>query len=184
MENLLSRFGRTAGLLLIGLILILYIALGFVYLQQGTKQGDLQEKINQLSTVLSRQLASAEELEADYERVTNALAPMEEKALLDTLVSIAEDSGIAVDKESGQFNIPAPGKPVERKLGEGSYQVLSFNNIRVEGARESVMAFISNLDSGETLPTLVLKRVNISHITVPGEEETSASLDIDIYSKP
>jgi len=186
MDNLLSRFGRTAGLLLIGLILILYIGLGFVYFQQGAKQGDLQEQVNKLSTILSKPLTSVEELEADYERVTNALAPMEEEVLLEKLVSIAEDSGIDVAKESSQFNIPAPGQPTKRKVGEGSYQVLSFKSIKVQGTHESVMAFISNLDSGRTLPTLVLIRVNISHSIVEGEEETSeasATLDVDIYSK-
>jgi len=189
MDNLLSRFGRTAGLLLIGLILILYIGLGFVYFQQGAKQGDLQEQINNLDAILSKPLTSVAELEADYERVTNALTPMEEEVLLEKLVSIAEDSGIDVAKESNQFNIPAPGQPIERKVGEGSYQVLSFKSIKVQGTHENVMAFISNLDSGETLPTLVLIRVNISHSTVEGEgeEETgteaSATLDVDIYSK-
>jgi hypothetical protein len=56
-------------------------------------------------------------------------------------------------------------------VGEGNYQVLHLN-IRVQGEPESVMAFISDLDSGETMETLVLKKVQMSQtkIRYQGEE--------------
>jgi hypothetical protein len=51
------------------------------------------------------------------------------------------------------------------------------------------MAFISDLDSGETWETMVLKRVTINRVEVTGEgeertrTETKATLDVDLYTK-
>ena len=74
-------------------------------------------------------------------------------------------------------------------VGEGKYQVISFRDIMVQGDYDNVMAFISDLDSGETLKTMVLKRVTIKpiEINVAGEEprtETTVILNVDIYAKP
>jgi len=40
-KNLLIRFRQSGVLLFIGFLLIIYIAFGFVYFQQGLKQKDL-----------------------------------------------------------------------------------------------------------------------------------------------
>ncbi len=149
-------------LFLIGIILIIYIALGAVYLQQGLKQTDLEKQITKLSAVLSRPLPSAEKLQAEYDEVNRSFAPLTVKAILDIILDIAKKSGIEVDADAGKFKILPPGSPTEKQVGGGSYPVLSFGGIRVQGDYDSVMAFISDLDSGKTLETIVLKSVNIS----------------------
>jgi len=152
-------------LLLIGFILIVYIALGFVYFQQGAQQKGLQEKINQLNLIVNKPLASDEKLRAELDEINLALAPITNIAAVEMLVSIAEDSGIDVGKDAGKLRIaPATGR--EEKRGETTYQVLSFKGISVQGDYDRVMAFIATLDSGETLKTMVLTRVDIKHVEV------------------
>ncbi len=158
MENLISRLRQMGILLLIGFLLIIYIAFGFVYLQQAPQQGELDEQIANLSLILSRPLPSAEELQAEYDEVNFALAPMTDIAAVEMLVGIAEESGIDIDEDSGKFHVPsATFSPAE--VGKGSYQILPFRNIHVQGNHDNVMAFISDLDSGKTLKTMVLTRV-------------------------
>ena len=51
----------------------------------------------------------------------------------------------------------------------------------VQGNYDNVIAFISDLDSGATMETMVLTRVTISE--VDGKIETRATVDVDIYTK-
>ncbi len=177
-KNLLSRYWRTGALVLGGLLLIIYISLGFVYWQQGTQQTKLEGQIAKLSAVLSKPLPSSEELRAEYEAVNSALAPMTDNASLDPampyitlIVSIAERSGINVEPTGGRFIVP-PATSSETKVGGGTYQLISFSNIHVQGDYDNVMAFIADLDSGKTLKTMVLNGVQISEeeVTFTGEE--------------
>jgi len=188
-ERLLTRFRHSGVLFLIGFFLIIYIALGFLYLQQGPQQRELEEQSAQLSLVVSKPLPSEEKLRAEYDEVNRSLAPMSVEAALEIIVSIAEGSGIDVDPDSGKLIIP-PAAVREEKVGEGTYQVLSFRNISVQGDYASVMAFISALDSGKTLKSMVLKRVTTTQTEVEGEGEeesgikATAALDVDLYTKP
>jgi len=170
-QALLTRFRQAAILFLIGVFLIIYIAIGILYLQQGTQQRELEEQITKVSLVVSKPLPSAEKLQAEYDEVNRALAPMTNIAAVEMLVSIAEASGINIDKDAGKLRIP-PATVKEEKVGGGTYQLLTFRNISVQGDYDKVMAFISALDSGETLKTMVLKRVAISPVVVvfKGEE--------------
>ena len=191
MNDLLARFRHSAALLIIGFFLIIYIALGFLYYQQGAQQKEFKEQIANVSLVAAKKLPDITKLQTEYDKVNVLLAPITDKKALNTLVNEAKKSGINVDPESGKFSIPPPTVS-EKKVGDGSYQVLSFKNIRVQGDYNRVMAFISALDSGEMLDTmvLVLTRINTSQVEVivEGEEETKtetvATLDIDIYTKP
>ena len=191
MENLIARLRRSGVLFLIGLIFIIGIAFGFVYFQQGQQQKKLQEQITRLSLVVSKPLPSAAKLNAEYGEINHALLPMSVEAALDIIVGIAEESGIDVDPETNKLRIPpvTPSSIKEENVGKGSYQVLSFRNIKAQGDYDNVTAFISDLDSGKTLDTMVLKKVSISQTTVKveGEEEPKieiiATLDVDIYTK-
>ncbi len=182
-KGLIARYSRTGVLFLIGFILIIYIGLGFVYFQQGAQQRSLEKQITQIGAVVARPLASGAELQAKYEEVNLALAPMPNGAVdyIQTLVGIAEKSRIDVNEAASKFSVP-PAKFSQQKMSGDNYQVLSFNGISVSGNYTNVMAFISDLDSGETLGTMVLKRVEISHIELAGE--TTATVDVDIYTKP
>jgi len=193
MENLINRLRQSGILIVIGFLLIFSIALGFVYWQQGQQQRELNKQIANLSLILSKPLPGAEKLQAEYDEVNLSLSPMSVEDALDIIVGIASESGIDVDPDSGKFNIPAPGEPGEQKVGEGIYEVLSLRSISAQGDYDSVMAFISALDSGKALKTMVLKRLDITQIEVNGEGEEEAeeaeieakvTLDVDIYTKP
>ena len=176
-QSLLTRFRRMGALFLIGIFLVIYIAIGIVYFQQGSEQRELEEQIitiTRLSLIVAKDLPSDEELRADDEKlreVNLALAPMTDSVAIAKLVSIAEKSGIDVDKDAGKLRI-SPATVREEKRGGSTYQVLSFTGITVQGDYDKVMAFIRDLDSGETLETMVLKKVTIKEVEVifVGEE--------------
>ena len=173
LKNLAARYWPTASLLLIGLILIVYIALGFIYFQQGPQQKELQDKINQLTLVLSRELPSAEELEKARDEVNTNLAPLDAKDSIAVIVDIAEKNGIDVAGTANKLLISSAGSPQPVVVGGSTYMITIFNNIQVQGPREAVMAFVTDLDSGITLPNMVLTKLILSDdIQIPyaGEE--------------
>lgn len=151
--------------------MIVYIAFGFVYMQQGPKQKDLEEQITRLTLVVARPLPSSEKLQTEYEEVNSSLAPMTDSDAIAKLVGIAEENGIDTSDGSGLFRVPSASFS-QVTVGGGDYQLVSFGNVYVQGDYDSVMAFISDLDSGQTLKTMVLKGVVTSETEIPftGEE--------------
>jgi hypothetical protein len=178
LKGLLKRFWPSGVLFILGFILILYIGLSILYFQQMIQQRELEKNIASINKVITKPLTSAEELKTEYEEVRRSLSPSPLPATLDILLNIAKDSGIDVNPNANKFIIPAPRPLREAVVGGGTYSVLSFEDIRVQGHHEAVMAFISDLDSGKTLETMVLKVVDIEL-----GAETVASLNIDLYTK-
>ncbi len=173
LKSLIARYWPTVSLLIIGLILIVYIALGFIYFQQGPQQKDFEEKTNQLTLVLSRELPGVEELERASDEVNAALAPLEAKNAIAIIVDIADKNGIDVSDSANKLLIPSSSSPKPITIGGSTYSVTTFGNIRVQGSQDAVMAFITDLDSGITLPNMVLTKIIISNdIQIPysGEE--------------
>ena len=152
---------------------------------------DLQGQIDQLSLNLLRPLPGIEKIETEYDEIKSSLSPMEVTEVLDIIIEIAEESGIDTGLGSDKFSIPpiAKGANKKGKVGSGNYMVLSLTNIRVQGDYDAVMAFISKLESGERLKTLVVKRVDIKKESLGDEDgddikaETIATLNVDIYTK-
>lgn len=171
LRNLIIRLRHTGVLLVFGILLIVYLGFGFVYWQQGGQQKEYQEQIVKLGAVVARPLAGIDELRAEYEEVQDALAPLTDQAAIELIVSIAEKSGIDIDENSGKLRIPSVASRQVNMAG-ATYQVLSFVGIRVQADRDNVMAFLSDLDSGETLKTMVLTSVATSQMRVmfTGEE--------------
>ncbi|MFC2016443.1 hypothetical protein ACFLUF_01890 [Chloroflexota bacterium] len=166
------KFWHVGTLFITGVLLIIYIAIGFLYLQQGVQQGEFEEKIVKLNLILVKPLPDAEKLQAEYEEVNSALAPLTDSAAIATLIAIAEESGINIDENAGKLIVPSATFGRANVSG-GTYQVLSFSNIYVQGVYDDVMAFISDLDSGKTLKNMVLERVTISEAgaaIIAGEE--------------
>ena len=112
----------------------------------------------------------------------SALAPIEDSEAIAIIVGIAEKNGIDIDPENSDLRIPAAAIHWEEIAGN-RYQVLSFRNIQLQGDYEDVMAFISDLDSQETLKTMILTGVVIKQIEAYDEAETVATVDVDIYTK-
>lgn len=178
LKGLLKRFWPSGVLFILGFILILYIGFSILYFQQTVQQRELEKNIASINKVITKPLTSAEELKTEHEEVRRSLSPSTLPATLDILLNIAKESGIDVNPNANKFKILAPRALREEVVGEGTYNVLSFEAIRVQGNHEAVMAFISDLDSGKTLKTMVLKVVDIKL-----GAETVASLNIDLYSK-
>jgi len=197
-KNLLNRFRQSGILLFIGFLLIIYIAFGFVYFQQGLKQKDLEEQVANISGIVAKELPNKEELQAEYAEVNLSLAPITNSDAIAIIVGIAERNGIDVAPASDKLIVPSAAVR-EEQVGGGTYQVFSFTRISVQGDYDTVMAFISDLDSGTTQETMVLTRITINQteVTVEGEEATEgeeeveistriearATLDVDLYTK-
>lgn len=177
-RGLLTRFRQMGLLLLIGFIVIVYISLGLIYWQQTTQQTTLGTQIAQQGLVLSRPLASGEELKANYEAVRNALVSVnvstasgvktliltDKDDAVELLVLLAGKSGLRVNE--GKVIIDSPSiSPTQ--VGGNTLQLVSFGGIRVQGDNSNVMAFLSDLDSGKTLGSMVLKRMTISYVEIP-----------------
>jgi len=90
---------------------------------------------------------------------------------LAVIVDIAKKSGIDVSPESGKFHISPPSGPSARKMGERTYHVLSFGDIMAQADFNTMMDFISDLDAGTTVETMILKKVELSWVKLQLEEE-------------
>ncbi|MBU2535273.1 MAG: hypothetical protein KKD83_03780 [Chloroflexi bacterium] len=174
MQELLARIRRMGFAVIVGVCIIIYVGLGTVYLQQGPKLKNLEEQIRKTMLVVNKPLPSMEELQAKYDAVNTALEPMETPQALEAIVDIARKSGIDVNPESGKLRINAPGKPQNKKLAGGTYQILPFGDIRAQGDFDTVMNFISDLDTGSSLETMILKRVEFDWAQVTLEEKEVA----------
>jgi len=155
-----------------GFLVILYISLGFVYWQQGAKQREFNEQITKLGAVVSRPLPSDAELRARFNEVNHNLAALKDSEAIRILVDIAERSGIDVSEDSGKFRI-TPARVRSVQMAGGTYRVMSFSSISVQGDPESVLAFIGNLDSGKTLSNMVLTKLSTqpAEVRVSGDED-------------
>ncbi|MGB2813958.1 MAG: hypothetical protein WBC50_05025 [Dehalococcoidales bacterium] len=174
MQVLLAKIRRVGFIIILGVCLIIYIGLGSVYLQQGPKQKDLEEQIMKTMVVVNKPLPSIEELQAKYDDVNEALAPIEIPEALRKLVGIAEKSGIDVSPEGRKFQINPPGKPGKKKIGEGTYQVITFSNIKAQGDFDAVMNFVADLDKGATLKTMILEKADFKWVQLNLAEEEVA----------
>jgi hypothetical protein len=158
-------------LVILGLCIIVYIGLGFVYMQQGPQQKELEDRILKSLLVVNKPLPSMEELQVKYDSVNKALTPMETPEALEMVVDIARKNGIDVSPEGGRFHISPPGDPRSKKMGERNYKVLSINDISAQAEYDAMLAFISDLASGATLKTLILKKVEFRWVQLDFEQE-------------
>ena len=144
----LARFAQTAFLIFMGLMLIVYLALGTLYLQQDLQQRELEEQTAKLSAILRNPVPSIDPLQTELNNVNAALTPMADNATIAMLVSLAKEGGIDISEASGKFRLPMPSHG-----GAASYQITSFAGIQIQGERDKVEAFISLLDSDKPLRT-------------------------------
>jgi hypothetical protein len=167
---LLTRLRRTGLLFLIGIFLIIYLGLGALFIQQSPKQKELNDQIAKQGLVAAKPLPPADKLKAEADEVKVALAPLTDYAVLEVLVKIARQSGINVDDAAKKFSVPPAGKATEVKIGEGKYQVMPIKNIKVQGAYDNVVKFVADLDAGNTLKTMVLRKAVISEVEIVFED--------------
>src|SRR3990172_3411623 len=143
-KALIARFGRIIFLFFMGIILIIYVALGVLYMQQAPQQRDLADQMNKLSAILRTPLTSIDPLNAENEAIYKKLAPLSDAEAIAMLVNLAKTSGIDVTEGVRKFQIPIPSRSTV-SVGSGSYQLLSFKGIFVQGAPDKIASFISTL---------------------------------------
>ena len=165
-KALIARFGRIIFLFFMGIILIIYVALGVLYMQQAPQQRDLADQMNKLSAILRTPLTSIDPLNAENEAIYKKLAPLSDAEAIAMLVNLAKTSGIDVTEGVRKFQIPIPSRSTV-SVGSGSYQLLSFKGIFVQGAPDKIASFISTLDSGARLENMVLTVLIIEDVEVP-----------------
>lgn len=170
MQELLARIRRIGFMVVLGVCVIIYIGLGIVYMQQGPRQKDLEDQNKKTMAVVNKPLPSMEQLQAEYDKVNEALAPVETSEALKTIVDIARENGIDVNPASGKLYISPPGSPTTKKMAAGTYSILAISNIKAQADFETMMNFISDLDAGSTLETMILKSVELNWVPVSLEE--------------
>ncbi len=171
MDRLIARIKALAAPIGLGLFVIMAVAIGLVYFQQGGEQGDLRAEIDQQVRITSRARQSAEAIEARFQEVQDAIpsADLKETDVFEVVLDIAGRSGVAAS-----IRLQSLGT---RKVGKTDYRVLTFT-VTGTGGAEEVDAFIEALDRGQTsLPTLVLEDLKVS-----GDEEATATIDIVVYT--
>ncbi len=162
LRNLLARYGSMGVLIFVGFLLIIYAGLIFVYLQQDSKQAELQGQISRTEAIVNKEMSDPSKLEAAYEDVQNKLTPLTKDEAIALLVDIAARHGVDIDGEAGKLVIPPPSITIgPGQVGGGSYQVMSFGEISIQGSYASVMALIGDLDAGATKETMVLTSLAI-----------------------
>lgn len=174
MQSALSRIQRMGFVILLGVCLILYAGLGFIYIQQEPKQKSIEEQISKTMDIVNKPLPDIKKLQAQYDATNQKLVPVELAEALEIIVGIAEESGIDVDPNANKLRIPPSAAPKTQKAGETTYNVQSFNQVKVQGDYDSVMSFIADLDSGKTKETMFLRRVDISHVQIRYIDEEAA----------
>jgi hypothetical protein len=174
LEKYIKRYYRAGFLILCGLLAIIYGTLGFIYVQQGMKQKNLNEQITQLTTIVSKPLSSIAVLKEESNNITVKLAPIENPEAIDKLVRIAAKHGIDITEGTGNFIVPACTITTEQ-IGSSNYRVLIFNNVLIQGGYKDVMSFISELesDSGNSSNIVLTKMVVTETIAEATGEEAA-----------
>lgn len=171
MKELTARLRSLAFPVAMGLFLILIIAIGSVYLQQGARQREVRQEIAQMSLTALQAQRSAEELEAKFQRVQSDIpsADLKETDVYQVVLGIATRTGVEADISFQSETV--------RQVLKTRYRVLMFE-VKAQGDNKAVRDFIETLDQGQLLlKTLVVEDLNIS-----GGEKASASIDFVVYT--
>ena len=156
-----------------GLFLIIYGALGFIYMTEGLSQQDMEDRLAQQKNILGRSTARAQEVESEYQRVQDAipLADLTEIDVFKAILQLGGDSGVAPQ-------ISSRGESTET-FGGQVYRVIQFQ-VSAVGPVEAVDDFFRKLDGEQTLlETLVVDTASLTGgttqmsfnvYTLPGEK--------------
>ncbi len=162
-------------LIFVGFLLLIYAGLIIVYLQQDTKQAELEGQISRTAAIVAKPMSDTSELEGEYQDIQEKLRPPTRDEAIAWLVVIAAKHGIDIDPAAGKLVIP----PASVKVGSGevagkSYQVMSFGGIRIQSSHSNVMSLVSDLDAGATRETIVLTSLDIQSLAGGGADGAAA----------
>ena len=171
--------------LILGVFIIIYAGFGLVFFQKQTEHRDLEAQIAPNRLILQKPHPDLESLEEELGQAEAELAtmwvhlPIPEEAieLFDALIEVAQSNDVEVISVTG-----AP--PVRKERGDGtSYSVFSFN-LTVQGSRDAILTFVSQLSVGSEL----LQGVQLENMDIAGgtSEDTTdtANLRLVIPTEP
>lgn len=174
--TLLARSRALALPVVVGLLLILYAALGVVYWQQRSQQGPMMGQLTQLSRVVNQPREGLEGLKAQMEEA-QALIPrdLKETDVYPAIRALAAQNGLVVRSQSA-------GKETQKKIGDTVYRVMPFT-LGVGGkdvTYRQLVDFIANLETQRLLPTLLIDKASLSQ----SEGTASANIEFRVYLRP
>ena len=160
LEELAERFKpylrlQFVALLVGGIYLLLFAALGASWFVAQSSQTGLQDQINRQSAILERAVTRGEEVETEYEEVQEAIpkADLQETDIFRDIFTIAERNGVDI-------TMTFQGRGQEQ-LGTQVYQALTFQ-LNAIGNQESVLAFFDDMDVTQSLlETLIVKNASL-----------------------
>ncbi len=144
------------SMMLGGLFLIVYATLGFLYVTESTSQTRMREDIARLSRSTSASAGRAQEVDAEYRRVQEAIPPgdLTETDVFETILQLASEIGVTPQISYSQ--------ETAETIGGQAYRVLKFQ-VTAAGPAEAVLDFFRALDKEQTLlETLVVQSVSLS----------------------
>jgi len=178
----------------LGVFVIGVIAFCIVYIQEKRHQSSLATQIGQLSDMVSQTVETDEELLTRFSQIEQQIpvisgdpvdGPVEQLQLIEQvntlIIDRVSDSLLYPEIDisaAGNFKITHISVETE-KVGGTNYTVLAFN-VNLSGLTyEQLRFFVNDVSSMESLPTLVVTRLEIS----PENAQSSFDLDFDIYCR-
>ncbi|MFC2058870.1 hypothetical protein ACFLTS_04415 [Chloroflexota bacterium] len=187
MNEILFRIKRVWVPIVIGLFLIIYVAIGIRYYQQGSEQTELEDEIFQVSRIAIQSKESAKELEDKVELIRSIIpaSDLKETDVYQLILTIAEQAGVLPDGDV-KINFRTEG---QKKIGSGTYKTLSFS-LTANGSYNAIRQFVEVLDHESTdLATTVLDEEQsklatlvLSNLIITIGETTATAFDFMVYA--
>lgn len=177
----LPRLGKTSQLILVvGIFLLLFIPLGFLYLQQPAEQDQLKGTLANLEKILAAPTTKKEMLESQVKQAESDLTkakavfpqPDQSPEIIAGLLELAKANGITVTRT--KVSISKQSTTIGKSKIE--YPLLIFD-ISLKGQVPKFQNFLLALDT--KFPTCQMKKVNFAIAAREGDEDT-ASMTINV----
>ena len=177
--NITLRGGRINPWLIVvatvgALFAVIFLALGLLLSQEGTKKDDLETQLAQARRILSSPRQGLTVLREDAARA-RALIPdrVEETEVFRFIREVADRHNVFVSSQS-DFGT-APGR-----VGTTVYDLTNFK-LEATGQYGDLRQFVEDLESQMTMATLVVGRTSIQG--GPGTIVARVSLDYAVYAR-
>lgn len=204
------RLSKTAWSILgIGIFILAFSTLGWVYLQQGREQAQLNDSLSVAEATLSMRILDRKDTESELAQLKDDLDELENKltqatSLLDrTRVSFPE-SVESIEYDEELFNIAdrwdleiiklTSTEPIDKEVESVVYSVASFM-VTIEGEVDDILDFVSTIAGDEDFTSTTVEFVNVtipepltekekgllSQKRIEEMEKPSATIKLDIY---
>ena len=176
LEQVLERVRVLAVPVVAGFVLILYAAVGLLYVQERQAGRDMREQIQVLDRLLrlTANRVPLEDIQARGKAV-DALIPADilpDQDVFPIIRILAAEGGVQIQDQKSRQSRPA-------KLGQADYSAYLYS-LSARGGYIELMNFVATLEYQERLPTLIVRKVSIDS---RGDASTVA-IDYEVLAKP